>query len=165
MNYYSSELKESMVQKMCLPGGPSALQLSKDTGISQTALSRWKKQFGQPMMSKKKNPEDWSPEKKLRTVFETLSLSKEELGEYLRKNGLHSNQIEEWKDEMTSIISSSNKSRGRPKKDPELVALQNENKHLKRDLRRKEKALAEQTALVVLQKKARELWGDDEDEE
>ena len=80
MNYYSSELKESMVQKMCLPGGPSALQLSKDTGISQTALSRWKKQFGQPMMSKKKNPEDWSPEKKLRTVFETLSLSKEELG-------------------------------------------------------------------------------------
>ena len=152
MNYYSSELKESMVQKMCLPGGPSALQLSKDTGISQTALSRWKKQFGQPMMSKKKNPEDWSPERKLRTVFETLSLSKEELGEYLRKNGLHSNQIEEWKDEMTSIISNSIKPRGRPKKDPELVKAESEIKNLKKDLRRKEKALAEQTALVVLQK-------------
>ena len=116
-------------------------------------------------MSKQKNPEDWSPEKKLRTVFATLSLSKEELGEYLRKNGLHSNQIEEWKDEMTSIISSSNKSRGRPKKDPELVKAESEIKNLKKDLRRKEKALAEQTALVILQKKARELWGDDEDEE
>lgn len=165
MNYYSSELKESMVQKMCLPGGPSALQLSKDTGISQTALSRWKKQFGQPMMSKNKSPEDWSPEKKFQTVLETQNLSANDLGEYLRKNGLHSTQIQEWKDEMTSILSDSGKTRGRPKKDPELVALQNENKHLKRDLRRKEKALAEQTALVILQKKARELWGDDEDEE
>ncbi|NBV32143.1 MAG: hypothetical protein EBR93_06390, partial [Bacteroidetes bacterium] len=98
-------------------------------------------------------------------VFEAQALDEPELGEYLRKHGLHSNQIEEWKVELTSIISSTKRKPGRPRKDPEVVALEQENKELKRDLRRKEKALAEQTALVVLQKKAQELWGTDEDDE
>ena len=55
--------------------------------------------------------------------------------------------------------------RGRPRKDPELAASQEEVKKLKQDLRRKDRALAEQTALVILQKKANALWGQDEDDE
>ena len=36
-------------------------------------------------------------------------------------------------------------------------------KALERDLRRKEKALAEAAALLVLRKKAEAIWGDGED--
>ena len=39
-----------------------------------------------------------------------------------------------------------------------------ENKHLKRELRRKEKALAETAALLVLRKKMHAIWGEDADE-
>ena len=42
--------------------------------------------------------------------------------------------------------------------------LKNENKALKKELRRKEKALAEAAALLILQKKANRLWGYDEDD-
>lgn len=165
MRHYSRELKESMVAKLCLPGGPSALQLSKKTGISQTALSRWKREFGNGIPMKNRKPHNWTLEERLKAVFEAQALNETELGEFLRKQGLHSNQIEEWKAELTSIVSSAKTKPGRPRKDPELVAAEAEIKELKRDLRRKEKALAEQTALVILQKKAQEIWGKEEDEE
>lgn len=165
MHRYSKELKEAMVVKLCLPGGPSALQLSRETGISQTALSRWKRQFGSRTSLKERRPQDWSPEEKLQAVFEAQGLKDDELGAFLRRNGLHTTDLDNWKKEITVVVGAAKRGRGRPRKDPELVAAQEENKRLKRDLRRKEKALAEQTALVILQKKAQELWGKDEDDE
>lgn len=164
MASYSRQMKETMVAKLCSPGGPSALQLSRDTGISQTALSRWKRDLGDRAELKNRRPEDWSPEERLQAVFEAQGLDEQALGEFLRKKGLHSHHIEAWKKEAISDAAGKRK-RGRPRKDPELVALEEENKRLKRDLRRKEKALAEQTALVILKKKAEELWGKDEDDE
>ena len=102
MPSYSNEMKESLVARLCVPGGPSALQLSKDTGISQPALSRWKKQFGNRSTLKKRRPEDWSAEEKLRAVFEAQGLDDDELGPFLRKNGLHSTDLEQWKEEARS---------------------------------------------------------------
>ena len=46
----------------------------------------------------------------------------------------------------------------------EMKALQKENEQLKKDLRRKDKALAETSALLVLKKKANLIWGDLEDD-
>jgi transposase-like protein len=115
-------------------------------------------------MDKDRRPEDWGPEEKLQAVFDAQGLDEQELGEFLRKRGLHSRQIEEWRKEALALVVGSKPQRGRPAKDPELVAALEENKQLKRDLRRKEKALAEQTALVILQKKVQALWGDVDDE-
>ena len=159
MHHYSRDIKETMVTKLCSPGGPSVYQLAKETGISSGSLYKWVQNFGEGSQVPKI---DWSPEKKLKAVFEAQELSDEELGEYLRKNGLHSNDLEEWRQEMLSAFASK---RGRPRKDPELAAAQEENKNLKRDLRRKDRALAEQSAIIILQKKAKELWGTDEDDE
>jgi transposase-like protein len=102
MPSYSSHIKESMVIKLCSPGGPSALQLSKDTGISQTALSRWKKQFGNRSKVKTRRPEDWSHQVRLLAVFESQGLDEEQLGVFLRKNGLHSSRLVDWKTEALS---------------------------------------------------------------
>lgn len=164
MPSYSSHIKETMVVKLCSPGGPSALQLSKDTGISQTALSRWKKQLGNRSTVKHRRPEDWSPQERLQAVFESQGLDEDQLGAFLRKNGLHANNLLTWKAEALSEAAKK-KGPGRPRKNPELVAAEEEIKKLKRDLRRKEKALAEQTALVILKKKAQEIWGADEEDE
>lgn len=166
MRHYSAELKDTMVQKLCSPGGPSALQLSKSTGISQTALSRWKRQAGGLRAVKDKRPQDWTLEEKLQAILQSQGLSGEEYGAFLRRKGLHSSDLEQWMKEVTAAVNAASKpARGRPRKDPELVAALEENKQLKSDLRRKEKALAEQTALVILQKKVQELWGKDEDDE
>lgn len=45
-----------------------------------------------------------------------------------------------------------------------MKTLRNENKALKKELNRKDKALAETAALLVLQKKVNEIWGSDEDD-
>lgn len=166
MASYSSEMKETMVRKLCLPGGPSALQLSKQTGISQTALSRWKREFGSPEPMSKRQSVEWTAEQRLQAVNETGSMNEQELGAYLRKSGLHSTDLDAWKKEIAeAFIASGKKPRGRPRKDPELVAAEEKIKKLERDLRRKEKALAEQTTLVMLQKKAQEIWAKYEDDE
>lgn len=155
-----------MVAKLCTPNGPSVYHLSKETGISPKTLYNWIEVFGGTnRVTKDRRPDDWSQEERLQAVLEAQALSEEDLGDFLRKNGLHSHDIEAWKKDIFDLVSTPTKGRGRPKKDPELAAAQEELKKVKRDLRRKEKALAEQTAIVILQKKAQELWGTDEDEE
>lgn len=166
MPSYNIEFKEAMVSKICMPNGPSAYQLGIEKGISTATLHNWVKKFsGDYQVNKNKKPEDWESEEKLKAVFGAEGLKDQELGAFLRKNGLHSHHIEEWKKEAFAVIKEGSPKVGRPRKDPELAEAQMEIKALKRDLRRKEKALAEQTAIVILQKKAKELWGSEEDDE
>jgi transposase-like protein len=163
MQHYSRDIKETMVTKLCSPGGPTVYQLAKETGISVGSLYKWVQSFGEGQhLKKNKRSVEWTPEQKLEAVFETRGLSENELGEYLRSKGLHSADLEEWRQEMLSSFVSK---RGRPRKDPDLAEAQDRIKDLERNLRRKDRALAEQTALVILKKKAQELWGTDEDDE
>jgi transposase len=165
MRKYSEVVKESMVRKLTSPGGPSAVQLSKEVGIAHQTLSRWVKEYGNlsPMGKKRKRAEDWSAEKKFEAIVEAQSLEGQELGEYLRRQGLHSADLERWKAEILEGLKP--KGRGRPRKDPEIFELRKREKALKGELRRKEKALAEASALLVLKKKAELIWGVREDEE
>ncbi len=99
-------------------------------------------------------------EEKLKILLESANLAEAELGEYLRRHGLHKAQIEEWKLELQEAL------RG-----PSRAERSNENKlrfekvRLEKDLHRKDKALAEATALLILKKKASLLWGTDEGDE
>lgn len=102
-------------------------------------------------------------EEKLKIVLETASMNELELGEYLRKKGLHSVEVERWREEALSGLKT--EKRGRPKIDPELKELREERKSLKRELQKKEKALAEASALLVMKKKAELIWGAGEDDE
>jgi hypothetical protein len=94
-------------------------------------------------------------------VLETASLNEAELGEYCRKKGLYAEQVEQWKQACekangtTVQLSKAEKEREKASK--------KQIKNLERELRRKDAALAETAALLVLQKKARALWGESED--
>jgi transposase len=159
---YSNKFKTEMVQKALSPGGLSAKSLSINSGVSQTAISRWVREYGKSRsMNKQTKIKHYSPEEKLQALIETAKMDEYEFGEYLRKNGLYSSTLEQWKEECLSGI----KSPGRPKKDAELQRLDMENKELKRDVHRKDKALAEMSARIVLLKKSHLIWGDGEDGE
>lgn len=101
--------------------------------------------------------QDWRPEEKLALVLEASSLSDGELGEFLRRKGLTTAVLDEWRQQALVGL------RGTPQlsdvqKDAKRV------KELERELRRKDKALAEAAALLVLKKKAQEIWGDEDDD-
>lgn len=157
--HYSEDFKQSIIQKICSPGGPNIMQMSEKMGVHHTTIRNWLKFYGNNITMKKSK--EWTPEEKLQAIAKTLSMNEHEIGEFLRANGLHSADLEEWKHDFYS----SQKPVGRPKLDPELAELRAKEKTLTRDLKRKDKALAEMSARIILLKKSHVLFGLDEDDE
>lgn len=168
---YPETFKEKMVLRMSGAERISANALSEETGVPQSSLSRWLREAsGANSVSKKavkgrkdkagKRPQDWTAEEKLEAVLESSSLSEEEIGEYLRRKGLHEAQLEQWRQQVTEAATAALSSKSARKK-TSLEAKQL--RKLERELRRKEKALAETAALLVLKKKAAAIWGDEDD--
>ena len=91
--------------------------------------------------------------------METSALSGDELGKYVRQKGITRQQLQEWKNDCLQAIGN----RTGRKPDTEKRDLKRQITQLEREIRRKDKALAETAALLVLKKKAQELWGDYED--
>ena len=165
MAHYSSERKASILKKLLPPQNMSIPKLASEEGISTQTLYNWRnqaKQSGLPVPGKTKSSDDWSSDTKLAVVIETASLSESKLSEYCREKGLYPNQVKQWKRDCLSGFQRSDEQNKQIKQ--QAKAAQSEIKHLKKDLRRKEKALAETTALLVLRKKLHALLGDESEE-
>jgi transposase-like protein len=166
---YSEAFKTKMVQKML--AGRSANSIAQEVGVNQPTLSKWlrdartiadvSKRERRPEAGKEasRRPEDWSAEEKLEVVLQARGLGEQELGELLRRRGLHEEQLQRWKEAVESgALESLRGGRKGSAKSVETKRI----KELERELRRKEKALAEAAALLVLRKKAQALWGDED---
>ena len=165
MRGYSAERKESVIQKMMPPHNIPIPRLAEETGISDVTLYNWRKQArveGIAVPADGRNPEKWSSEDKFAIVLEAASLNEAELAEYCRRKGLYVEQIVAWRKACLKANANSaaqaKAQREQTRKDRKQI------KKLERELHRKEKALAEAAALLVLQKKAQAIWGDGEDE-
>jgi len=157
---YSEEFKESVVQKMMLPNPISVPQLCRDTGVSDVTLYKWRKHYrnrGISVPADESIPEKWTAEDKLAVVIETASFNEIQLSEYCRRKGLYPEQIEQWKASALSGYQHSNQVKNEKlrhrREDKKKI------KTLERELRRKDKALAETAALLVLSKKCEAIWG------
>ncbi|MCY1308844.1 hypothetical protein D9M70_588830 [compost metagenome] len=96
-------------------------------------------------------------------VLESASLNEAELAEYCRRKGLYVEQVKAWRDACEQANSAVQPAKTRREREEEKAA-KKRIKQLERELRRKDAALAETAALLVLRKKAEALWGKDEDE-
>jgi transposase-like protein len=106
-----------------------------------------------------KRPNDWSPEDKLKVVTEAAALDDEKLGAFLRKKGLHQTHLDQWRSQMLNGLQYDRpkKKAGRNTVDAKRI------RALEKELNRKDRALAETAALLVLKKKVQEIWGDEDD--
>ena len=165
MAKYSEEFKLNIVKQMMPPHNKSVSSLSKENGIAEQTLFKWKRESkskGIIITDGEAQTEKWSTQDKFMVVLETAPLNAAELAEYCRQKGLYVEQVDSWKDacmqanggvaEEASRISKESKD-----KDKEI-------KRLQKELKRKEEALAETAALIVLRKKAQAIWGDNEEE-
>ena len=169
MASYSEELKQSVIQKMMPPNNMPVSQLVRETGISNWTLYSWRKKTlsqGVPVPGNGKNPDQWTPENQLAVIIETAALNQTELAEYCRKKGLFVEQIQQWKEAFINRCPTQpeNQSSQRKKLSDEHKKDKQTIKKLERELKRKDKALAETAALLVLTKKAQEIWGEPEDD-
>jgi transposase-like protein len=154
VNEYSEAFKSNMVRKMVGAGSMSAHALAMETGLNQSTLSRWLRSartVGVMNTPAKK----WTAAEKLRVVVEASKLSDDELGEFLRREGLHAAHVDEWRALAEGSFAD------RPTKpSPEGKRV----KELERELLRKDRALAEAAALLILQKKVQAFWAERDDD-
>jgi len=159
---YSATFKERAIEKaLTRASGVSILQIANDIGVARGTLYHWLEKSGKTAATKhlspEKRPQDWGTAEKLQAIIETSPLTEENLNSYCRHNGIYKHHIEQWKADMASTNNTPDKA--------EMRALREENKKLKKAILRKDKALAETAALLVLQKKVAEIWGSrDEDD-
>lgn len=162
MPKYSLERKESILSKLLKPDCCLITELSQSEGISPQTLYAWRNKARESgvLMPNNQSPSRWDKQTKFTVVLETSSLNEQELSSYCREKGLFPSQVLEWRDACLNGIET-------PVADPkaarvEMRELKKSQKALEREIRRKDKALAEAAALLVLAKKYRPLWEDEE---
>lgn len=110
------------------------------------------KKLGRPRKSEK-----WSAAEKLRVITEASSLDDSELGAFMRREGLYETDLREMREAALSGLEPVKRHKGPTAQEKQI-------KQLQRELRRKEKALAEAAALLVLKKKFHALLEAEDDD-
>ena len=162
---YSPAYKDSILRRIIPPNNESITKIAREKGLSEQTIRNWQnkaRKEGYAAPGKDAVPDDWSTQDKFLIVVETASLNETELAEYARKKGLYVEQIKAWKDACMNANGGIAKEAARLNR--ELKESQRERKKLEKEIQRKDKALAEAAALLVLSKKANAIWGDPEDE-
>jgi transposase len=163
--HHSPELKEAILRRLLPPNNESITKVSREEGIPQGTLTRWKNEAKAQGIAAPtgENAETWSTQDKFLIVVETASMNESDLAEYARKKGLYVEQIKAWRD--ACVNANGGVAREAANLHHELKESQKTRKKLEKEIQRKDKALAEAAALLVLSKKANAIWGDPEDDQ
>jgi hypothetical protein len=168
MKEYSETVRARMVARMMSPRAVPMSQLSRDSGIPEGTLYRWLKRAARiPEMAKvpgrrtaSEQPEATERSDRRRTGAQKLAivaraegLEGDDLGEFLRREGVHLAELEQWRKLAEQAL------QGEAKRLPPSKEI----RRLQAELARKEKALAEAAALIILKKKVAAIWGDEDD--
>jgi len=143
---------------MLMPHAPIPSAVAREVGVPLVTVLRWRDRARTLPQMNHGEPKQWSIEEKLRVVVEAARLSDKELGAFLRREGLHEQELTEWRDAVSAALG------GAPRRDPQSAAGTKRIRELEKELRRKDMALAETAALLVLSKKVDALWGDVDDD-
>ena len=167
---FNQSFKIQAVEKaLSRSSGTTLKDVASSLGVGCSTLEKWivkarNQEFDRVSpaevnrMTQDKRPQDWTLEERLNVIIACDSLDEEKLGQYCREQGLYPHHVEQWKLDFVN-----GKAKEKAVSPAEIKVLKKENKTLKRELNRKDRALAETAALLVLQKKVQEIWARDED--
>lgn len=157
---YTKEFRRQALEKVYMRGSRKVVSIASGLNINPYTLRTWmrrdKKRSEKRFSVDSKRPQDRSRAERLELLMESHGLDEEGLNAFCRKRGIFVHHLRQWREEFeTGTVSEEASAVTR-----ELTASK---KALERELRRKDKALAEAAALLVLKKKYEDLW-EDEDE-
>jgi transposase-like protein len=165
---YTEAIKASVLSKALAPNAPGVIELAKEFNIPKATIYTWlinMKNRNNKKEQTQQRPKDRSPAFKFQAVMDTLGKTEEEQSAYCRTHGIYYGHIEAWRQQILESLgaeaSTADKAKEKENK-AKNQRIQDEMKALKSNLKRKDKALAELTALLVLKKKADLLWGESE---
>jgi transposase-like protein len=171
---FNQSFKIQAVEKALSRSRATTLKEVADSlGVGQSTLNKWvvksRNHEYEPvtdteisslsLMTTEKRPQDWSLEEKLNLIIACGLLDDDAVNALCRERGVYPHHVKQWKQDFVGGAKADTKANVRS----EAKILKSENKALKKELNRKDRALAETAALLVLQKKVNAIWGSDED--
>lgn len=161
MGSYSPERKAAVIARMLPPHNQSIYQISRQEGIPANTLYGWRSQAGisttQAADDAGTSPREWSQEARFAVLVETAPLSAHAVAEYCRRKGLYPEQIQQWKDAFMQP--------GHREERALIKKQQKEIQQLNREIARKDKALAEAAALLILEKELKAFFDEEREVE
>jgi len=154
---YSSRIRQAVLRKVLPSQSLEVRDVALEFGISEQAINGWLKLVKEGKLAA--DTEDVGPRykpasEKLALLLESKLVDSGRRGEWLREKGLHSEHLTLWEQELRELMDDK-----MTNDKTELQTLRKRNRQLEKELERKNTALAELAALMVLKKKVDEIWG------
>jgi len=142
-----------------LPPESAPLEVvAREIGVSTDTLERWRSEE----LAKPARERSWTAAARLEAVITTAAMDESARSAWCREHGVYPQQLQEWRDSATQALAEPAEKRASPqqtKEDRRRI------KELERELRRKDKALAEAAALLVLSKKVEAIFNKNKSED
>lgn len=156
---YTPAFKEEAVRKMLTRGERTIADVAAELNVPYHSIRNWLRNpnmaHSHRSSSGEKRVQNWSVEQRFQALLDTNNLSVEELNAWCRERGVFAHQLQAWRAEFCTPVKPATDAAEVRKLKDDLVTLQ-------RELNRKEKALSEAAALLVLQKKYQALWEEED---
>ena len=151
MARYGQAFKDKAVARMLPPESASAEEVAREVGVSASTLERWHSQA----LAQSPGKKVWTAAARFDAVLVTAAMDESAKAAWCRANGVYLKDLQAWRESATQALAAPQEMRASPsqtKQDRRRI------KELERDLRRKNAALAETTALLVLSKKLEAIF-------
>jgi transposase len=157
MARYGQAFKDRAVARMLPPESSAAEVVSREIGIGVDTLERWREEA----LSKPAVGRTWTARARLDAVVTAAAMDEATKNAWCREHGVYLAELEKWRASATSALAEPEEARASPqstRQDKKRI------KELERELLRKERALAETAALLVLSKKVAVIFNKGGDE-
>ena len=154
---YGQTFKNKAVARLLPPESADLELVARETGVGVGTIERWQAE----MVSGSTRKQAQSAPARLDAVIATAAMNETAKNAWCREHGVYAGDLAQWVASATSALAGPTKTAVSPKPKPQDGR---RIKELERDLLRKDRALAETLALLVLSKKVGAIFNRGEDE-
>ena len=153
MARYGQGFKDRAVARLLPPQSASVDEVAREVGVGAQTLQRW---LGDAL-SRPARERAWTAPARLEAVIATAGMDEAARGAWCREHGVYPQQLAQWRDSATQALAEPEEARASPqqtRQDRRRI------KELEREVHRKDRALAETAALLVLSRKLEAVFND-----
>ncbi len=157
MARYGQAFRDRAVARLLPPESAQAVEVAQQIGVTVETLERWRAEA----LGAGKKSGGWTAVARFEAVLATAGMSEEQRNTWCREKGVFPSELGQWRQTATQALAGPAEVRATPQ---QTSSDRRRIRELERDLRRKEKALAETAALLVLSKKVAAIFNGGADE-
>ena len=157
MARYGQTFKDRAVARLLAPESAAIDVVAREVGVSAGTLERWR----EDARSRPVRERAWTAAGRLEAVVTTAAMNETDKSAWCRSHGAYPEELAKWRASATTALAAPEEQRASPqatRQDRKRI------KELERELLRKDRALAETAALLVLSKKVQAIFNTGEDE-